>query len=441
MPLRRRLLPLVLLVAAGCGGGARAGLGPDPSRLADVTWDSAAAPDSIAGWALEGCRRRLGGPSRECVERALYRVIEQAGITTAMRALDRAVEREARLGPDAHGLAHGLGIAAYRSPETVAATFAGCTRTQMSGCFHGVIQGYFLDLARQGAAPTGETLDALCAPHAPDIFLYFHCVHGVGHGVLSLTRGHLPRALEVCDLASDAYFRESCYTGAFMENSIAFTHPHHSGEAHAAIGGEAHGDDGGHAHHAASDEPRWKPLDPGEPLYPCTVVAERYRYACYTFQASSVLFLSGGQMDAVARACRRAPEAYRQVCFESLGREVMSVAAKEHAKSIRLCAHAGEAGEGDCLAGVAMSLVNGEGDPGAGMRFCAELPDEATKGPCYRGVGRIIVTLAPGEEARERHCAAAEPAGVEPCRAGAGLRPKPEGGNPAQSAQPSSRRE
>jgi hypothetical protein len=129
------------------------------------------------------------------------------------------------------------------------------------------------------------------------------------------------------------------------------------------------------------------------------------------------------------------------VCFESLGREVMSVAAKEHAKSIRLCAHAGEAGEGDCLAGVAMSLVNGEGDPGAGMRFCAELPDEATKGPCYRGVGRIIVTLAPGEEARERHCAAAEPAGVEPCRAGAGLRPKPEGGNPAQSAQPSSRRE
>ncbi len=59
------------------------------------------------------------------------------------------------------------------------------------------------------------------------------------------------------------------------------------------------------------------------------------------------------------------------------------------------------------------------------MRFCGGVKGEANTVACYRAVGRMLASLEPTDEGRERRCAAARPAGVEPCRAGAGL-PRPQ---------------
>jgi hypothetical protein len=71
----------------------------------------------------------------------------------------------------------------------------------MSGCPHGVIQGYFLDIQGQGRQIGGAELDALCAPHASSAFIHFQCGHGMGHGLMAIHANHLPMALQSCDLS------------------------------------------------------------------------------------------------------------------------------------------------------------------------------------------------------------------------------------------------
>lgn len=254
-PLFFRATAAAVLLLVGACAPARPSAGPAPAA------DSAAAPiaerrqapvwtpQSSAGEIARWVRRDCGGifdRKQPCIERTLVGLIDQAGIARAMEVLDTLAATDGDVRRNAHALAHGLGIAAYRSPETLAATFAACPPTQMSGCYHGVVQGYFLSLARQGKAPGTAELDALCEPHRASPFLFFQCVHGMGHGLMAVHGNHVPRSLEACDLASDSYVRENCYGGVFMENIVRVTHPHHTAEGHA-------GTQGGHAHHGAAD--------------------------------------------------------------------------------------------------------------------------------------------------------------------------------------------
>lgn len=467
MKLRAALAPAcAALVMAACTPGATGtshASGPEPKA-----WDRSSAPEEIAAWALSGCGGVLK-TSATCVERALKSAIEPAGVGKAMAALNVMVERDAVIRREAHGLAHSLGIAAYRSPETVGATFAECPPTQMSGCYHGVIQGYFL--AQRESGVDAAKLNALCEEQrGRSQFLFFQCAHGVGHGLMAINAHHVPRSLEGCDLASDPFVRESCYGGVFMENIVAVTHPHHTAEAHAEVpaqgggGHDAHAghgataaadphaghgttasadphaghgaapaadphaghagmDHAGHGQQAAAEE--WKALDRNDPLYPCNVVAAKYQAACYTNQTSAILWMNGGSVAATAKACEQAPAGMlRRTCFESLGRDITALASQDHGRSRSFCAIADGEGEAACIGGVSQNLVNLAADPDEGMRFCRGVEGDANKRACYEGVGRMLFGLAPEPARREQICATADPAHVAVCRAGAGLPPR-----------------
>ena len=60
-----------------------------------------------------------------------------------MGALSILAKRDTDVADDGHVYAHGIGIAAYRDPQTVGETFSRCTAEFQSGCYHGVIQAYF----------------------------------------------------------------------------------------------------------------------------------------------------------------------------------------------------------------------------------------------------------------------------------------------------------
>jgi hypothetical protein len=416
------------------------GSSPGPAP-AEWTADSPAA--EVAAWAWQGCAGAAGGRIA-CVERTLTALIDQAGIGKSMEVLDTLVVQRGAVRENAHALAHGLGISAYRSPETLAATFAACPPSQMSGCYHGVVQGYFLSLLRQGREVGAAELDGMCAPHRASPFLHFQCAHGMGHGLMALHGNHLPTALQACDLASDAAVRESCYGGAFMENIVLVTHPHHTAEGHAgtqgghgAAAGEHDGHDGhdahaGHGAHAAMDHGPWRALDRSRPLYPCTEVDARYHGACYNMQSSAILFFNGGDVRATARACEQAPAAMVPVCIGSLGRDVTALAAQDHARSIELCARtagtAGGKGETWCLTAVAQNLVNLAADPEEGLRFCRAVADPGQKRECYRVVGESIATLVADPTARAERCARSETGFADACRAGAGVAEPERGG-------------
>jgi len=452
---------LASLAASQCaspkgGGSAQAPAATDSpgvGRLAPASWTPQSRPADIAAWARRGCAAPVVHKD-DCLETALVSVIRPAGVDKAMAALLLISQQDDDIARDGHVLAHGIGIAAYQSPETVSQTFALCTADFQSGCYHGVVQAYFADKRGGDAGGLSEQkLNALCAPYRSNEkrWLQFQCAHGIGHGVMAVESHNLLRALDSCDLLSERFEEEACWGGAFMENVVNATQPHHmhvtqvadvgAVDAHAAHGSDGHGDaghgaaagheghdmagmpgmdHGGHeGHDMASAEP-FKALDDQEPLYPCTVVQEHHRPACYLMQTSAILFRNNGDFRDAARQCARAPEAYRFICYISLGRDANSWGRGSREHALAYCTAAPDVGQPWCIVGLVKNIVDVTADARDGLSFCAMAPDN-TKPACYKAVGQEIGLLQPTSEGRERACRAAPSGYVPECRHGAGL--------------------
>src|SRR5688500_702172 len=250
--------------------------------LATIGGKPAAAPPDPARAAVERCRGPDGDRLRSCYESLLLDKVRAEGARPALDLLDRIAALDSRARRDGHMYAHGIGITALSSPDQVGRVFASCTPGWQSGCYHGVIQSYFLATRSAGAELSTASVDALCEPwrgEGGNPWLLFQCTHGLGHG-LTMFHGHdLPRALVSCDLLSRPYDRDNCYGGAFMENIVNATEPHHAAApaapsaqaAQPAAGGhDAHGDHGDHGAHgghsghgqAAAAAERYRALDP-----------------------------------------------------------------------------------------------------------------------------------------------------------------------------------
>ena len=390
-----------------------------------------------AAQAVESCSSARVSAERECYQTALLERLREGGAGAALGLLDRLAELDDSVRRDGHMYAHGIGLAALPNPDQVGRVFASCTPAWQSGCYHGVIQSYFLATRRAGTALTTPSVDALCADYRGgegQFWLLFQCTHGLGHG-LTMFHGHdLRLALGSCDLLSRQSERESCYGGAFMENIVNVTHPHHVGQAveggadHAGHGGhpapapsaDAHAAHDAHSGHGAAHPRRaavepWRPLDPSDLHYPCSVVDAKYQGACYTIQTAAMLYHTRQDIGRTARECGRAPERVRRTCYESLGRDLSTIAGRDVRDAVRLCDLAEARFRADCNVGVVQSVINMNTDPAQGVPYCRAITDAASKRACYAVVGRQASGLANGAERRQQACARAEPAFVDVC--------------------------
>ena len=399
------------------------------------------APEAEAAAAVERCRSDDFVEQRDCYEALLHGRLREAGAGEALALLGRLAALDEDVLREGHAYAHGIGIAALTSLEEVGRVFASCTAEFQSGCYHGVIQSYFLALQRAGGEVTTAALDALCGDYrepASNSFLLFQCTHGLGHGLTILYRHDLPRALASCDLMSRQWDREMCYGGAFMENVVNATHPNHliassaerredGGHGHhpqtpIAGGGEA--EPAAHGHHGEAGTV-WQALDPNDLHYPCSRMAEKYLNACYTIQTAAMLHFTDHDAGRAAAECGRAPERVRTTCFVSLGRDLSGVALTDPAEAVRRCALADEAFQPDCNVGVVQALVNLHNDSATGLAYCRLIAAAAGKQACYRAVGEQAGVLPDGPTRRQEACRGAEAGYVEACL-----------GAPAEAAAP-----
>jgi hypothetical protein len=367
-------------------------------------------PSASARGGGAACRSLSGDERRACYAQLLSGRLKSGGVADAAATLDALAAANQDVAEHAHEYAHGIGIEAYGRSSDIVATFAECGDNFSSGCRHGVIQAYFE--ARPGVS--AADMEGLCRPFKGETasrWVLFQCVHGMGHG-LTMFHGHdLPKALTDCDLLSDRWDRESCYGGAFMENVINATAPHHPASQLAA---QKH-------HHAAPTT--FKAMDPADPLYPCSIMADRYLYACYQMQTSVMLFHNRGNIGAAARSCDRAPPKMREVCYQSLGRDITSYTARDPQKTAELCEQASEPYRHACYFGAAKALVDWTATTDAAFAFCRIVAREPGGPTCYRALGEEIATLVATAPEREGQCIRAQdPAAVEHCRRGAGLR-------------------
>jgi hypothetical protein len=365
-----------------------------------------------------------------------------------MQLLGRLSEMDADIKRDGHMYAHSLGLAAYSGADRVGATFRQCLPTFQSGCYHGVIQAYFVDKAGSGGADslTADEVNELCQDYrdSPDgDWLLFQCVHGMGHG-LSMVSGHdLKRTLARCDLLRSGWEREGCYGGAFMENIMEAVSPHHAvgrpGEAeHAGGAGEMAGMDmpgmdmsgmemGGmdHASHAghgaASGAAPAKLIDPADPLYPCSALPDRYLHSCYQMQTSVILHFNHANFADAARTCDRVSNRYRTECYQSLGRDVSAFTLQDYGRAAKLCSNGNPNFQPWCHIGFVKNVVDVTADYTKGLDYCRSLDAVPNKKACYRAVGEEVASLTADDAKRDAACGEAEWAYRESCGQGAGV--------------------
>lgn len=388
------------LLAAGLATGAllvtRGGVGRDTTL-------------TMNGSGRSPCAKLDGLDKRDCYQSMLTERLHDQGVGAAMATLEELYERDRDVERDAHVYAHHIGIQAYQLSPSVTETFSQCSDMYSSGCFHGVLQAYFEDQDTVDSNAVNE----LCEPYkgsGQSRWILFQCLHGMGHGLTMFFAHDLMPALEACDLLEEAWDRDSCYGGTFMESIMHATSPHHPASMLADGSGQQ-----------PSDRTPFKALDPEDPLYPCSVLEDRYLPACYLMQTSAILYLNEGNVPDAAATCETAPAHVRSICFQSLGRDITSFSLQDPDGSIQLCGHVPDEHLPDCYQGVVKALVDWRSAAEPGLEFCRKVDGERNKKRCYRALGEEIATLVAGSEDRDALCSRSEKEWEETCRSGAQL--------------------
>jgi hypothetical protein len=362
----------------------------------------------IARLSHDRCGIRPLQERQACYEEVLLALARRGDVRVAMGVLNRLRGLEEDVRRRGHEYAHAIGMAAYKPDRDVGRTFASCSESFQSGCYHGVIQSYFTSGSEVGAGDVAELCADFREPGA-STWLRFQCVHGMGHGLTMFYGRDLPRALGGCDLLADEWDRQSCYGGAFMENVVGAAAGAHG--AHAPAG------------HAAADAPTpFRARDSTDPYYPCSVVGARYQRSCYEMQAAIILEQGGFDYGAAARTCDGAPAAMRRHCYQSLGTNVAGATQGDHDKAIGLCALGSPEWRPWCVVGVAKNLVDVGARIDDGFEFCHRVTGEREKARCYEAMGEEISVLEHDPARREAMCAQAERRYLDACRYGARVR-------------------
>jgi hypothetical protein len=420
------LAAAALVVTARVLGAGLPGL-PLPPLSASVT-SSAQQVDSARAAALisRRCGLLLGHQRRECYEDSLLQMVRQGQIRLAISTLAVLGEQDSHIKKFGHDYSHVIGINAWTPGKDIGSTYAQCTELFQSGCYHGVIQAV---LAYQGT--DSARVVALCG-QTPEInasaWLRFQCVHGLGHGLLQTYTMNLPRALHGCDMLGNAWDAESCYGGAFMEFIVGGRGQSH----HVTVGTDssktANPDDhstmdhGGGAPPGAADTfPPFKVREPGDPLYPCSVLADRYQRACYQMQAGLIVERTGLDFARVATVCEGAQPRMRPVCYQGIGTYVSGVTTREPAEAIRLCSMGSVRYRSWCFVGVVKNFIDVTARAEDGIAFCRRLGPEDIATACYVAVGEQSAVLHPSMDRREQLCVGVESKYQPACRYGSGL--------------------
>jgi hypothetical protein len=232
-----------------------------------------------------------------------------------------------------------------------------------SGYYHGVVESVMMKI---GAAHVRESAASVCGEQragSPRSYLHYNCVHGMGHGFMAVFESDVFQSLAACDVLHDEWEQRHCYGGVFMQNLSSFSH-------------------------SAQLPPH---LRPAEPLYPCTVVAARYKGECYIEQTAYALFVRNDDFAAVFKMCREeADETFRTVCYEGLGGDAaiktskFVIGADAQIRTLRsLCLEApdGQA-RSHCVAGAISTMIRDQsGNDERARGLCAAL-DDSLKDVC-----------------------------------------------------------
>jgi hypothetical protein len=356
---------------------------------------------------------------------SVFLTARDRGPRAALDTLERLGAQDALIRAQGHQLAHAVGRYSMEQRKDLG-LLAECTPRFQSGCFHGVLEGYFL----QGGTIDRASVGNVCAERGRRGFERMECWHGLGHGLMVHHAGNIRPALDVCDGLQAAQPRRECQDGIFMERAIRAI-----GATAINVGdgpgiGHAHGEEGHAGHEAAT-----RSLAPrgGAELIMSKVAArlERERLcsgldaghqpSCWAYQSMVLLWQHWSSPARALRGCDAAPAGAVEACYQGFGKQMLGVTSGDVPKMIAACQQGDPAHATDCLMGGVEYFTDLDWNIEPGIAFCRQVPGDA-KPRCYEMIGARLVLAHPDPEPVRAACRQVESAYVGVCLAGAGLR-------------------
>ncbi len=245
-----------------------------------------------------------------------------------------------------HQLAHGVGNVAARAYPDIADAFVHGDAICWSGYYHGVVEEYVHTRGKETFIAGADSMCARIKDKERYGFDYYNCVHGLGHGVMAVTRNELFESLTLCDSLTGDWGRRSCYGGVFMENIMVDNRNHYAAY-----------------------------LKPDDLLYPCNAVDTPYKEECYKMQTSYALTKNGRDFKKLFQLCAGADPDFRNTCAQSIGRDASGSSVSDILATKTTCALAGSDDQyANCVIGAVKDFVSYfHGDEKA-RAFCFEIP-------------------------------------------------------------------
>lgn len=293
---------------------------------------------------------------------------------------------------DCHQSAHAAGRFSFELEGNKA--FQQCSAECHSGCYHGATEAYF---KKNGTNDLQKSLNIICGTPENE-FMGHQCFHGIGHGLMAWSDYELFESLKNCDLLVKSG-QESCYSGVFMENVVG------------ALAFDEAGVD------LDSKDFHFTKYLNNDPEYPCTIVNEKYKSACYFFQTSRMVDLFDWDFTQVAQACLAVPERFQDLCFDSMGRDASGYTLSNAEESIKLCSNAPYGKyRVTCLRGAVQDFFWDQSGQDNALRFCKLLTDYNEKDGCYDQIVFRAPEVIRSAKDREAFCEKTEGKYVQLCK-------------------------
>ena len=275
-------------------------------------------------------------------------LIQKGGVKIALSDIKARYDIDPFVRSQCHQLTHVIGREAAILYPTAPQAFAHGDSFCWSGYYHGAMEALVSKVERE---EVGKKLDSFCVdiPGKKNFsFDYYNCVHGLGHGAMSILNNELPSSLALCDNLTGAWEKSSCWSGVFMENIIADEINHVS-----------------------------KYLKDDDPLYPCDFVDGKYKNTCYLMQTSRMLALVQSNFAKVFDLCSSVEEPYIDTCYQSLGRDASgrSVSNLEQTKTTCLLGK-NYREQSNCIVGAVKDFISYFHSDKQALGLCSAVPKD-----------------------------------------------------------------
>ena len=306
----------------------------------------------IAGKICDGTKQS----DFDCYQTHYQSLVKSQGIAAAFADLRQRYNENSYVSSQCHPLTHVIGNEAAKKYSDVGEAYKDGDSFCWSGYYHGVLEGI---IGRIGLAKLTAEMDSICkslAEKSRYSFDHYNCVHGLGHGVMAIYDNELFKSLEACDAVKDTWERQSCWSGAFMENVIVDNKYHFA-----------------------------KYLKPEDPLYPCNAVGGQYRATCYLMQTSYMLKVTNGDFNRVFELCSSVEDAHRTTCYQSLGRDVSGRSLSNTAQTKQNCSLGKtEEQREHCVIGAVKDFISYLHSDTRAKELCNSFEEEKIKTTCLQ---------------------------------------------------------